>query len=77
MKGLSDILHEKKHEAKELMATSETRHEGLGMMQTVNCIMSWLSSKRNTKKFLNKDNTIVKDGYLYVKVSDIPFDEFA
>ena len=74
MKEIKAILKEKKREAKELMQkpSSPEQHEGLGMMSVIIEIQSAMLSK-TPKRFLNADNTVVKDGYVYVKIKDIPF----
>ena len=77
MKGLLLLLNEKKAEAKDLMASSDTRvrHEGLGMMEVVTELRAWVTRQKKAKRFLKQENTIVKDGYVYVRVNDIPFDK--
>lgn len=35
----------------------------------------WLSRQKKAERFLTQENTIVKDGYVYVRVNEIPFDE--
>tara|TARA_R100001480_G_scaffold7399_4_gene15127 strand:+ start:2650 stop:2889 length:240 start_codon:yes stop_codon:yes gene_type:complete len=77
MKGLLLLLNEKRAEAKDLMAKTDTRtrHEGLGMMEVVTELKAWLSRQKRAERFLTQENTIVKDGYVYVRVNEIPFDE--
>ncbi len=77
MKGLLLLLNEKRAEAKDLMASSDTRvrHEGLGMMEVVTELKAWVTRQKKAKRFLTQENTIVKDGYVYVRVNEIPFDE--
>jgi len=75
-KGLVYILTEKKVEAKELMGSSDTRlrHEGLGMMEVITAIKTWIKGQKKAERFLTQENTIVKDGFVYVRVNDIPFE---
>ena len=70
-------MNEKKAEAKDLMASSDTRvrHEGLGMMEVVTELKAWVTRQKKAKRFLTEENTIVKDGYVYVRVNEIPFDK--
>tara|TARA_Y100000004_G_C8749867_1_gene341902 strand:- start:410 stop:649 length:240 start_codon:yes stop_codon:yes gene_type:complete len=77
MRGLLLLLNEKRAEAKDLMASSDTRtrHEGLGMMFMVTELKAWLARQKKAKRFLTQENTIVKDGYVYVRINEIPFDE--
>lgn len=77
MKGLLLLLNEKRAEAKDLMASSDTRvrHEGLGMMEVVTELKAWFARQKKAKRFLTQENTIVKDGYVYVRVNEIPFDK--
>jgi hypothetical protein len=77
MKGLLLLLNEKKAEAKDLMASSDTRvrHEGLGMMEVITELKAWVTRQKKAKRFLTQENTIVKDGYVYVRVNEIPFDK--
>ena len=77
MKGLLLLLNEKTAEAKDRMAKTDTRtrHEGLGMMEVITEIKAWLSRQNKAERFLTQENTIVKDGYVYVRVNEIPFDE--
>jgi len=77
MKGLLLLLNEKRAEAKDLRAASDTRtrHEGLGMMEVVTELKAWIARQKKAERFLTQENTIVKDGYVYVRVNEIPFDE--
>ena len=34
-----------------------------------------LLNEKKAERFLTQENTIVKDGYVYVRVNEIPFDE--
>mgnify|MGYP006179605885 FL=1 len=52
--------------------SSSEQRIGLGMMTVIIEVQSALRSKE-AKRFLNRENTIVKDGYVYVKIKDIPF----
>jgi len=76
MSELKDILKAKRLEARELITEGSSRlaHEGLGMINVIRAIREWTSRERRAKKFMYGDNTIVKDGYVYVRVTDIPFD---
>ena len=77
MKGLLLLLNEKRAEAKDLMASSDTRvrHEGLGMMEVVTELKAWFARQKKAERFLTQENTIVKDGYVDVRVNEIPFDK--
>jgi len=74
MKEIESLLRSQKKEAKNLMQnlSSSKQRIGLGMMTVIVEVQSALRSKA-VKRFLNKENTIVKDGYVYVKINDIPF----
>jgi hypothetical protein len=74
--GLVHILTEKKVEANELMRSSDTRlrHEGLGMMEVITTIKTWIKGQKKAERFLTQENTIVKDGFVYVRVNEIPFE---
>ena len=74
MVEIKEILQLKKKEAKTLMqklSPSEQRI-GLGMMAVIVELQSALRTT-TPKRFINRENTIVKDGYVYVKIKDIPF----
>ena len=74
MKGLRQLLNEKRAEAKALMQSDDSRdkHEALGMMSVVTELSAWVSKQKKTERFLTKDNTIVKDGFLYARMNDVP-----
>jgi len=52
MKGLLLLLNEKRAEAKDLMASSDTRvrHEGLGMMEVVTELKAWVTRQKKAKR---------------------------
>jgi len=63
------ILKEKRTKANNFIQNGLLKR-GIGMIEVILAIEKKLDTPA---RFLTKENTIVKDGYVYVKINDIPF----
>jgi len=67
--SVREVLKEKRLRARDLIQQGQYARGG-GMAEVVGAITAEMSQQQ---RFLTKENTIVKDGYVYVKINDIPF----
>lgn len=67
--SVREVLKEKKRRARDLIQQGQYARGG-GMAEVVGAVASEMNQQQ---RFLTKENTIVKDGYVYVKINDIPF----